>query len=134
AIVAAAYEPLPRRALHAIDIDGDRELIAASSWSEIVLARMVDGRSVRLGHTKTEAIGNVEWIGIAGPYIAALIGQAYVRRLEVRRLRADLSIGEIVLRHDERCQSRPVAAMSRDGRYLATAFGDRLLVHDLARR
>jgi hypothetical protein len=128
--VASVVEPLPRKVLQAVHVDGERDLLAASSWSEIVLHRIVDANLQRLSYTKTEIAGDVPWIACAGPWLVAAIKEfGSLVHIEVRRIERDQSIGEVVHRHfvDE----LRAASLSRDGRYLALASDRGLHVYDL---
>ena len=70
-------EPLPRKVVHAAHVDGERDLLAAGSWSELVLHRLGDGRLERISYTKTLAVGDVRWIAVAGSWlVAAIVGGA----------------------------------------------------------
>ena len=125
----AVVDPLPRKVVHAIHVDAERDLLAAGSWSEIVLHAIVDGRLERLGYTKTAATGDVRWIAVAGPWLAAAItATSNSWRIEVRRLEANLSIGAIAHTHTGMLRA---ASLSRDGRYLALGFDHGLVVHEL---
>ena len=125
-------EPLPRKVIHAAHVDGERDLLAAGSWSEISLHRIVDGTLERVGYAKTEANGDVKWIAVAGPWLVAAIATDPVlrtTRIEVYRLDASLSIG--ALEHRYTGSPLGAAALSRDGRYLALAIDGVLVVHEL---
>jgi hypothetical protein len=123
-------EPLPRKVVHAAYVDGERLLLAAGSWSEIAVHELADGALRRLGYTKTETAGDVRWIAVAGSWlVAAITTPGAVSRVEVRRLRPDLSIGDIEHRHS--ASSSRAIALSRDGRYLAFGTADGLVVHEL---
>lgn len=124
------YEPLPRKVLHAAFVDGERDLLAAGSWNEVVLHRMVGGQLERLGYAKTEKLGDVCWIAVAGPWLVAIVaGPGASGHVEVRRLERDLSIGPVVYRHGG--TSLRAASLSRDGRYLAFGGTAGLVVHEL---
>ncbi|HEY5925238.1 MAG TPA: hypothetical protein VIV11_26325 [Kofleriaceae bacterium] len=126
-----AVDPLPRRVIQAAHIDATRRLLAATSWSEVALHRIVDETLERVSYLKTEQQGDIEWVAVAGPWVAYAVrrfGTATV--IEVRRLGGDLVIGDVVHRHAG--SKLHAASLSRDGRYLAAAFDDRLLVHELA--
>lgn len=124
-VTTATYEPLPRKVVQVACVDASRDLLAAATWGEIVLHRMVGDRLERVGWVKTT--GDVSWLAVAGPYLAARVPGA----VKVWRLAADLSIGEVVVSVDRHVQ---VAALSRDGRYLAVGVdGSAIVVHDLDR-
>lgn len=126
-----AVEPLPRRVVQAAYIDGEGDLLAAASWSELVLCGLVDGKLAPLGRRKTETVGDVTWIGVAGRWLIAAVkrfGSATV--VEVWRLDRDLTIGALERTHV--MSELNAAAVSRDGRYLALAGGDGLRVYELA--
>ncbi len=124
AMTTAIYEPLPRKVVQVACVDASRELLAAATWGEIVLDRMVGDRLERVGWVKTT--GDVSWLTVAGPHLAARVPGA----VKVWRLGEDLSIGELVLSIDHGAHA---AALSRDGRYLAVGRGSALAVHDLDR-
>jgi hypothetical protein len=132
-------EPLPRKVIHAVHVDGERDLIAAGSWSEVVLHRIVDGKLERVGYTKTEAQGEVRWLAVAGRWLVAAIreittpeamGIARGDVIEVRRIGDDLSIGPVEERYVA-AAGLSAAALSRDGRHLALALGRGLTVYEL---
>lgn len=123
------YEPLPRKFLHAAFVDGERDVLAAGSWNEVVLHRMVDGTLERLSYAKTERLGDVRWIAVAGPWLVAIVAGPGGGDVEVRRLERDLSIGPVVYRHSG--ASPRAASLSRDGRYLAFGSTAGLVVHEL---
>ena len=128
--VATIVEPLPRKVIHSVYIDAERELLAAGSWSEVVLHRLVDGRLEKQSHLKTTIHGDVRWLAIGGPYIALaiqLFGAGV--HVEVRRLERDQSIGDVV--HEHTLPRLRTASMSRDGRYIALATDRGLLVQAL---
>ena len=124
-VTTATYEPLPRKVVQVACVEASRELLAAATWGEIALHRMVGDRLERVGWVKTT--GDVSWLAVAGPYLAARVPGA----VKVWRLAEDLSIGPIVLEIEQPVQ---VAALSRDGRYLAVGLeGSAIVVHDLDR-
>ena len=129
-----SYEPLPRKVVHAHAIDGERGLLASGSWQEIAIDRMdkMDGRRLeRVGYVRTAAVGDVQWLGLAGGIIAAAVSDGTRgTAIEVRRLESDLAIGAIVHERAARGLFR-TAALSIDGRYVAFAFGTELTVVDL---
>ncbi len=121
-------EPLPRKVIHAAHLDAARDLLATGSWCELVLHRIVGNEIERLCRVKTESTGEVRWLAIAGPWLAAGIHVGYAWRIEVRRVDADLSIGPIEHTHTGTLRA---ASLSRDGRYLALGLETGLLVHEL---
>jgi hypothetical protein len=128
-----SYEPLPRKVIHAHAIDGERRLLASGSWQELALDQMdaIDLRRLtRVGYTKTERIGDVVWIGVAGGAIATAIRGGHGTSIEVRRLEPDLSIGAVIHRDAPRVSFR-TGAISTDGNYVAYAYGSALTVVDL---
>jgi hypothetical protein len=125
------YEPLPRKVMQAVHVDGERQLLASASWSEVALHRMDAGKLARLGHVTTALPGDVLWIGVGGPYVAAVVFEASRgTHVEVRRLGTTNVVGDIALQTPPQ-RGFSTAAISRDGRYLAIAWGARLDVHDL---
>ncbi len=128
---AFAVEPLPRRVIQARYIDGDRDLLAASSWSEVVLCGLVDGKLAPIGHHKTETVGDVHWVAVAGPWLLAAVTKSGGGTVvEARPLERDLVIGPVAYR--VATSELLAAAVSRDGRYLALAGEGELRVHELA--
>ncbi|CAN5772550.1 hypothetical protein BH11MYX3_BH11MYX3_01290 [soil metagenome] len=120
---ARTYEPLPRKVVQQVFVDGARSLLGSATWGEINLHRMDGDRLVLLGHVTTS--GNASWLAIGGTYLAAGVPSG----VKVWRLAQDLSIGGLVLSIDRNVQK---AALSRDGRYLAVGVeGDRIMVHDI---
>jgi hypothetical protein len=131
ASAAIVFDPLPRKVIQAVHLDADRNLLAASSWSELVLHRIADGNLERLSHLETETNGDVRWIAIGGPWLAAAImSLSGTARIEVRRLERDASIGDVV--HQHQVPNLRAASLSRDGSYLAIASPAGVLVHALA--
>ena len=125
------FEPLPRKVLHAVAIDGERDLLAAGSWSEVVLHRIVDGKLERSSHLKIERVGDVRWLAIAGPWLVLAISEyGTVFHIQTYELERDQSIGSLVREHTV----APFlgASLSRDGRYLAYATDVGLFVHETA--
>lgn len=126
-----SVEPLPRKVVQAAYVDAERDLLAAASWGELVLHRLRDGELVRLGRATPQTSGNVTWIAVAGSWLAVTAHAAGGgTNVEVRRLESDLSIGDVVYHHHLGARLT-AAALSRDGRFLAVGYGDRLLVHSL---
>ncbi|MBA3461133.1 MAG: hypothetical protein H0T46_14305 [Deltaproteobacteria bacterium] len=125
---ANVYEPLPKKVVQAVHVDASRDVIAAGTWGEIAIQRIVDGRLVLAGHTKTT--GDTVWLQIAGDYLAAHVKTGAHRGITVWQLHPDLSIGAEVVRIADRVEA---AALSSDGRYFAVGVdGDHVLVRDLA--
>ena len=129
-------DPLPRKVVQSVFVDGERSLLVAASWSEIVVHRIVDDELQRVTRLQTELQGDIPWVAIAGPWLLVaiqcyaeppVIGKTIV--IEVRRFDDALTIGPVVHRHAG-TQLR-AASVSRDGRYFAAAIDDRLLVHEL---
>jgi WD40 repeat protein len=122
------FEPLPKKVVQAVHVDATRDVIAAGTWGEIAIQRIVDGRLVLAGHTKTT--GDTVWLQIAGDYLAAHVRTGAHRGITVWRLYPDLSIGSEVLHIADRVEC---AALSSDGRYFAVGIdGDHVLIRDLA--
>lgn len=126
----ASLNPLPYKVVQAAHVDGGRGLLASGTWGEVVLHRITDGKLARLGGVKTA--GDLRWIEVAGAHLAAGVAHGGRTQLTVWRLREDLSIGDEVHRITGRRALRD-ASLSRDGRYLAAAFGDDVQVLDLDR-
>jgi hypothetical protein len=129
--VVHTYDPLPRRVVQAIAVDGERDLLLSASWSELVLHRMEGERLSTLDRGKTHTPGDVKWVAIAGAHVAyAVHDMTQGTRIEVRMLTTNRELGEHVdampIQRDFRC-----AALSRDGRFLAAAFGTVLTVYEL---
>jgi hypothetical protein len=123
-------EPLPRKVVQAAYIEGERDLLAAASWSEVALCGLVDGRLAPLSRRKTETAGDVKWIAVAGAWLIAVVkmfGGPVV--VEVWRLDRDFTIGALADQH--MMSELHAAAVSRDGRYIALAGSDGLHVHEL---
>lgn len=127
-VTTQVFEPLPKKVVQAVHVDGARDVIAAGTWGEIAIQRVVDNRLVLAGHTKTT--GDTVWVQIAGDYLAAHVRTGAHRGITVWRLYPDLSIGSEVLHIADRVEA---AALSSDGRYFAVGIGgDHVLVRDLA--
>jgi hypothetical protein len=130
-------DPLPRRVIQAVHLDAERNLLASASWNELVLHRIDDAKLTLLSQRKTDAVGDVPWLAIGGPWLAtAVVGTHFETgftgrmRIEVHRLDRDTSIGDVV--YTKSCWGPGAAALSRDGRYLAFANTEGLVVRDLA--
>lgn len=124
-------DPLPRKVIQAAAFDAERALLASASWSEVAVHELNGERLQRTGYCKPHASGDVKWVAIAGSHVAfAVHDLAQGTQVEVRELNPDRSVGRNVsfspFQRDFRC-----AALSRDGRYLATAFGKTLAVHEV---
>jgi hypothetical protein len=122
------YEPLPKKVVQAAFVDGERALVAAGTWGEIAVHRIVDGRLVLAGHAPTT--GDAVWLGVAGPYLAARVRGGAGRGVTVWRLGDDLSVRSVALRIEDNVDG---VALSRDGRYLAAGLsdGNRVIVRGL---
>ncbi len=121
------YEPLPRKVIQAVHVDGERNLMVTTSWSELALDRFDDSDElVRLAHIPTEAHGNVRWAGIAGEWLVVCIAGV---RWEAYRLGAGHVLGKLERRYT--FDLAKAAALSRDGRYLAVGAGSTLQLVDL---
>jgi hypothetical protein len=131
------FDPLPRKVVQAVHVDGERDLLLSATWSQLALHRMergYGGRLESLGHAKTDASGDVKWVAVAGAHVAAAVHDlSRGTQIEVRELTPSRAIGALVstisFQRDFRC-----AALSRDGRFLAVAFGRRLTLHELETR
>ena len=120
-VTVATLDPLPYKVVQAAYVDGARGLLASGTWGQIVLHRIVDGRLERLGAAQTS--GDLRWIEVAGPYLAAGVSRGRRTNVHVWRLHEDRTIGEEVHRIEGHRALR-AASLARDGRYLAVAFGD----------
>lgn len=126
-----SVEPLPRKVVQAVHVDGERDLLVAASWSELALCGLVDGMLAPISRRKTDTAGDVSWIAVAGPWLVAAVkifGGSFV--VEVRRLGRDLAIGEVERTYE--VSELRTAAISRDGRYIALCTDDGLGVYELA--
>jgi hypothetical protein len=125
------YDPLPRKVVQALHVDGERDLMVSASWSELALHRIDGDRLDVLDRGKTHTSGDVKWIAIAGEHVAYAVHDLMQgTRIEVRQLTVNRAFGTHVeampIRRGFQC-----AALSRDGRFLATAFGKVLTVYEL---
>jgi hypothetical protein len=127
---AYSFDPLPRKVIHAVHLDGERRLLASGSWSEVVLHQIDDDKLVRLSHRTTERTGDVTWLALGGPWLAlATRTPGGAASIEVHRIARDQTIGDTVYRHAT--TDLRSASMSRDGRYLAFTGTDGLVVQAL---
>lgn len=130
--VAATIEitevnPLPRKVVQSAYLDDARELLVSASWGEIILHRLHGEKLEPLCYTKTT--GDVVWVAIAGPFLAAHVKGGTSRGITVWKVDANFAIASIALRVDE---GVAIAAISRDGRYLAVGLtDDRVVVYGL---
>jgi len=123
-------DPLPRKVVQAAYLDGERRLLAAASWSELVLGEVVEGAFAPRSHIKTETAGDVPWLAVAGPRLVAAVKQfGGASRVEVHRLEHGRTIGAVERALD--VDALRAASLSRDGRYLAIGDGVELHVHAL---
>jgi hypothetical protein len=130
-IVKHVYEPLSRKVVQAAFVDGERDLLASASWSELALHRLVDGRSELISRAKTDIEGDVIWLAVAGPwYVAAVRRSGGAVRLQLHRLDATYALGPVA-RAITLAAPLLSAALSRGGRHLAIATREGLTVHDL---
>jgi hypothetical protein len=123
--------PLPRKVIQAVHLDAERSLLASASWSELAIHRIVGGKLELISHNKTAVNGHVRWIAVAGERLVAQVrtdGGAH--QLEIHSLRSDYAIGPVV--RTRSLGELHHAALSRDGRYLALAYDDRLEIDDLS--
>jgi hypothetical protein len=124
-------EPLPRKVVQAVHVDGERGLMASASWSELALHRIVAGKLELVGRRKTDVNGHAQYIACAGDLLVAVVRtDGGAQHIEVHRLGQDDSIGPTV--HARSLPELHHAALSRDGRYLALAIDDRLEVQEIA--
>lgn len=114
------FDPLPRKVLQALHVDAERALIASASWSELAVHRIVGTKLEAVRHVKTT--GDVAWVALGGPYVAMQVKAGADRGISVRRV--DDGAGVV------HAEGGAVAALSRDGRYLAIGHEDgRVVVH-----
>jgi hypothetical protein len=125
----ASFEPLPYKVVQAAAIDGAHDLLAAATWGELVLGTISNDRFTRAAHAKLDPPGDATWVAIAASRVAVAID---ARRIEVRRIADDLSIGDAF--YLRRFSEITDASLSRDGRFLAVATPDALVVCDLDTR
>jgi hypothetical protein len=121
-----SYEPLPRKVISAIHIDGERDRLASATWREVAIDRMVEGRIERLDHLDTGIDANITFLALTGRWLA----YGASSKLEVRAVSDAGRIGEVAVRHGGYINAM---AVSRDGAYLAIGSGDTLVVYDLDR-
>ena len=123
ALTTALYNPLPRKVLQAVYVDAARDLIVSASWGEIMVQKIAGERLEPACYVKTA--GDVRWVAIAGPYLAAHVKGG----ITVWKLDESLAIAQVSQRIDD---DVGIAALSRDGRYLAVGLRDeRVVVHAL---
>ena len=91
---------------------------------------MVGDWLVRLGRVATT--GDVVWIAVQGPWLAACLRREGTTEVVVWRLAPDLSIGPIAFRHAD-VRACSAASLARDGRYLAVGLGVEVVVVELER-
>jgi hypothetical protein len=121
------FEPLPRKVVQAVHVDGERDLLAAGTWGEIVLSQFRDGRLHRLDRIETE--GDLVWVAVTGRCLAAAVRVGGVIVVRVWELARSFAIGaEICRQVGGRLYD---ASLSRDGRYLATGLDRSVVVHAL---
>jgi hypothetical protein len=119
----ALFDPLPRKVIQCAFFDDARELIVSASWGEVAVHRILGGRLDPVCHVKTT--GDVVWVAVAGPHLAAHVKAGADRGITVWRLDANLAIASVALRIEEEVA---IAALSRDGRYLAVGLSDERVV------
>src|SRR5690606_33562808 len=87
---------------------------------------------VRIAHERTELEGTVYWIGIAGEWLVAAVGdpRAGMMHYEARRYSRERGLGAVERRIAVR---GPVgaSAIARDGQHLAIGARDQLVVYGL---
>jgi hypothetical protein len=118
----ASYDPLPRKVIQCAFIDDARDLLVAASWGEIIVHRIVGDKLDQTCYLKTS--GDVVWVAIAGPYLAAHVKGGPERGITVWKLDARLAITGVALRVEDKVA---IAALSRDGRYLVVGLTDDLV-------
>ena len=122
----SSYEPLPRKVVSAIAVDGERDVLASATWRDVALDRMVDGKLERIERLDTRIDANITFLALSGRWLVYGTHHA----LEARRVDHNGAIATGVA-HTHRYDG--VAALSRDGQYLAIASRGKLIVHDLDR-
>ncbi|HEX5063524.1 MAG TPA: hypothetical protein VFV99_29305 [Kofleriaceae bacterium] len=127
---AVSVEPLPRKVVHSVYFDAERELLACGGWKEIVLDHTVDGHLSRVTRIETRNTGDVHWLALAGGWLVAAIWVSGTSAIEIRELSDNLAIGPV--RHRHVTTRLRAAALSRDGRYFAFGDYNGLVVHELA--
>jgi hypothetical protein len=121
------HQPLPKKVISCAFVDEAHDLLASASWGELVVHRMVGGALEQVCYLTTT--GAVEWVAIAFPYLAALVRGGAEDGLLLWRISNQPAYPSMLMHLAERVR---VAALSRDGRYLAAAFDDhRVFVRDI---
>jgi hypothetical protein len=121
------YQPLPRKVIQAVFLDDARDLLVSASWGEIMVHRIVGEKLEPVCYVKTT--GDVLWVSIAEPYLAANVKTGPGRGITVWKLDANLANATVVLRIEDKIG---IPALSRDGRYLAVGLtNERVVVHGL---
>lgn len=119
----AEYQPLPRKVIQAAFFDDGRELLVSASWGEIMVHRIVGEKLEPACYVKTT--GDALWVAIAGPYLAANVKTGPGRGITVWKLDENLAITSVVLRIEDNVG---IAALSRDGRYIAVGLTNELVL------
>ncbi len=127
---AASYEPLPRMVVQAVHIDAERGLLASASWNELALHHIEAGAMSRLGRTETTRKADTRWVGVGGSRVVAVTATSYETFVEVYELDRDMSLRRNPTTFSFASAFR-VGALSRDGRYFASAGSDKLTVCNL---
>jgi hypothetical protein len=126
-VTREVYEPLPRKVLSCAFVDDAHGLLASASWGEIIVHRMVGAVLEQVCYLTTT--GAVEWVAIAFPYLAALVRGGAEHGLLLWKISSGPGYPSMLMHLAERVR---MAALSRDGRYLAAAFDDhRVFVRDI---
>ncbi len=127
AVGVVTYEPLPRKVIQCVYVDDARDLLVAASWGEIIVSRIIGEKLEQASYVKTT--GDALWVAIAGPYLVAHIRNGPGRGITVWRVDERAPVGAVTLRIED---GVAIAAISRDGRYLAVGMTDqRVTVHGL---
>lgn len=127
ATIARTYEPLPRRVVQAVYVEGARDLLVSATWGEIAIHHFIDGRIDRVGYTKTT--GDVSWVAVGGDWLAAHVHGGVHSGITVWPLAHDSSI---IDKPRTIVRNVRVASLSRDGRYVAAGMEDEsIVVHRL---
>jgi len=123
------FDPLPRKMLHAVTLEAERGLLAAGSWSEVVLHRIRGTKLELLGRGATH--GNVTFVAVAGGWLVAAARADGTTRVTAWALDAADEITDVAWQLED-TRVLKSAALSRDGRDFAFSFGTEVIVRDLA--
>lgn len=131
---ALSYRPFPGGVVQSasVALDGTGVIVAAGTWQEIGIDRIVGDHRQRVARIKTD--GDVRWIAIAGATLAALATGRDGMWLTTWRLDERGTPGRQSY-HDAHGSAVVAASLSRDGRYLAAAMMDHTVaIHAVVER